>query len=153
MLLPSKACCREELAQTDKRWSKRSRNGFCLLQGRHSAACLCTLVLSEPTADTLCVMPRVLPPPFCLQVNTEIVAIQRVVTPAGEQQLKGLIQQHADKTRSAKAKAILADWASAKGRFWQLVPPAEKNTAQVNPAVDDTTVAAAAAPVQVAATA
>lgn len=54
------------------------------------------------------------------------MAIQRVITSAGEAQLKGLISQHAAKTGSAQAKALLADWEAAKGRFWQLVPPAEK---------------------------
>lgn len=60
------------------------------------------------------------------QVNTEIVAIQRVITPAGEAQLKGLISDHAAKTGSARAKALLANWEVEKGKFWQLVPPAEK---------------------------
>ena len=59
------------------------------------------------------------------QVNTEIVAIQRVITDAGEAQLKTLIQQHADKTGSGKAAAILADWPAAKDKFWQIVPPGE----------------------------
>lgn len=59
------------------------------------------------------------------QVNTEIVAIQRVITAAGEAQLKGLIQQHAAKTGSKKAAALLADWDAAKGKFWQIVPPGE----------------------------
>jgi glutamate synthase domain-containing protein 3 len=54
------------------------------------------------------------------QVNTEIVAIQRVITPAGETQLKELIQAHADKTGSAKAAALLADWSAASQRFWQV---------------------------------
>lgn len=61
----------------------------------------------------------------CLQVNTEIVAIQRVITPAGEKQLKGLIQQQAAKTGSKKAAALLADWTKAKEKFWQIVPPGE----------------------------
>jgi len=78
------------------------------------------------------------------KVNTEIVAIQRVITSAGEAQLKGLIETHAAKTGSAKAKALLADWAAAKDKFWQIVPPAEKNTAEANPAVQPE-------PVQVAA--
>jgi glutamate synthase domain-containing protein 3 len=51
------------------------------------------------------------------------VAIQRVITPAGEAQLKGLLQAHVDKTGSAKAAALLADWGAARERFWQLVPP------------------------------
>lgn len=62
---------------------------------------------------------------LCLQVNTEIVAIQRVITSAGEAQLKGLIQQQAAKTGSKKAAALLADWANAKAKFWQIVPPGE----------------------------
>jgi glutamate synthase domain-containing protein 3 len=60
-----------------------------------------------------------------LQVNTEIVAIQRVITSAGEAQLKGLIQQQAAKTGSKKATALLADWTNAKAKFWQIVPPGE----------------------------
>ena len=79
-----------------------------------------------------------------MQVNTEIVAIQRVITPAGEAQLKGLIETHAAKTGSGKAQALLADWAAAKDKFWQIVPPAEKNTAEANPAIQPE-------PVQVAA--
>jgi glutamate synthase (ferredoxin) len=50
------------------------------------------------------------------------------VTPAGEAQLKSLIQAHADKTGSKRAQALLADWAAALPRFWQLVPPSEANT-------------------------
>lgn len=53
------------------------------------------------------------------------MAIQRVITPAGEKQLKGLIQQQAAKTGSKKAAALLADWGKAKDKFWQIVPPGE----------------------------
>lgn len=76
------------------------------------------------------------PSPRAPQVNTEIVALQRVSTKAGELQLKGLLQAHAEKTGSAKAKAILASWDKSLGHFWQIVPPAEKNTPEVNPAVE-----------------
>jgi len=72
---------------------------------------------------------------FCDKVNTEIVAIQKVVTAAGAAHLKGLISAHAEKTGSAKAKQILASWDSYLPKFWQLVPPAEKNTPEVNPDV------------------
>ena len=65
---------------------------------------------------------------FESKVNGEIVAMQRVITPAGEAQLKGLISAHAEKTNSPKAKAILADWANYLPKFWQLVPPSEANT-------------------------
>jgi glutamate synthase (ferredoxin) len=62
---------------------------------------------------------------FSAKVNREIVKTQRIVTAAGEQQLKGLIAAHAEKTGSPKAKEILADWANYLGKFWQAVPPSE----------------------------
>lgn len=68
-----------------------------------------------------------------LQVNTEIVALQRVKSAAGANQLHSLIQAHVEKTGSAKGKAILADWDNSLTKFWQIVPPAEKNTPEVNP--------------------
>jgi glutamate synthase (ferredoxin) len=68
---------------------------------------------------------------FQTKVNPEIVAVQRVNSPAGEQQLKDLIQAHADKTGSPKAKALLADWSNTLSKFWQVVPPSEKETAEV----------------------
>ena len=69
------------------------------------------------------------------QVNTEIVAIQRVGTPAGEQQLRKLLEDHAALTGSARAAALLADWQAALGSFWQLVPPSEANTPEASAAV------------------
>lgn len=60
---------------------------------------------------------------MCVQVNGEIVSIQRVCTPAGEQQLKKLIQDHVDLTGSKKGESILQDWSSSLQKFWQLVPP------------------------------
>ncbi len=70
---------------------------------------------------------------FQSKVNPEIVSVQRVITSAGEMQLKSLIEMHAAKTGSVKAKAILADWSNALPKFWQVVPPSEKNTAFVKP--------------------
>jgi glutamate synthase (ferredoxin) len=72
---------------------------------------------------------------FTDKVNSEIVALQRVVTQSGAQQLRDLIQTHVDKTGSAKGKAILADWEGSLAKFWQIVPPAEKNTPEVNPSL------------------
>lgn len=63
-----------------------------------------------------------------LQVNTEIVQIQRVQTSAGEAQLRGLIETHVENSRSKKGQAILDDWANQLPRFWQLVPPSESGT-------------------------
>ena len=61
----------------------------------------------------------------CVQVNTEIVQIQRVQTAAGQAQLKALIQAHVDATQSSKGAAILGDWNNQLPKFWQLVPPSE----------------------------
>jgi len=74
---------------------------------------------------------------FPTKVNPEIVQIQRVITPVGEAQLKSLIESHARRTGSPKAKAILADWSSYRGRFWQVVPPSEANTPEADPAAEE----------------
>jgi glutamate synthase (ferredoxin) len=70
---------------------------------------------------------------FSAKVNREIVKIQRVITPAGEQQLKELIQAHAERTDSPKAKTILAHWSDYLPQFWQVVPPSEADTPEANP--------------------
>ena len=62
---------------------------------------------------------------FPTRVNPEIVKVQRVITDAGARQLKTLIRDHADRTNSPKAKAILADWEAYLPKFWQVVPPSE----------------------------
>ena len=63
-----------------------------------------------------------------MQVNTEIVQIQRVQTAAGEAQLRGLIETHVENSGSQKGQSILKDWANQLPRFWQLVPPSESGT-------------------------
>ena len=68
---------------------------------------------------------------FQEKVNAEIVAVQRVCSDAGEAQLRGLLQEHADRTGSAAATRVLGDWQNEVQRFWQLVPPSEKDTAEV----------------------
>ncbi|MEL6816722.1 MAG: hypothetical protein AAFP03_18230, partial [Cyanobacteria bacterium J06598_3] len=65
---------------------------------------------------------------FQTRVNPEIVQVQRVLTQAGEQQLKSLIEAHAERTGSAKAKRILADWQAYMPKFWQVVPPSEADS-------------------------
>ncbi|MCL6432785.1 MAG: glutamate synthase subunit alpha [Leptolyngbyaceae cyanobacterium HOT.MB2.61] len=70
---------------------------------------------------------------FPAKVNPEIVRTQRVMTPAGERQLKELIKAHGDRTGSSKAKAILANWSEYLPRFWQVVPPSEKDSPEANP--------------------
>lgn len=70
---------------------------------------------------------------FPTKVNPEIVKVQRVVTPAGEQQLKTLISAHLDRTGSPKAKQILDDWSAYLPKFWQVVPPSEADSPEANP--------------------
>ncbi len=65
-------------------------------------------------------------------VNLEIVKLQRVITPPGSQQLQDLIRTHAERTGSPKAKAILANWDEFLPKFWQVVPPSEADTPEVN---------------------
>ncbi|MGB3300342.1 MAG: glutamate synthase-related protein, partial [Phormidesmis sp.] len=67
---------------------------------------------------------------FQTRVNPEIVQVQKVLTDAGAEQLKSLIEAHADRTGSPKAKAILADWDSYLPKFWQVVPPSEADSAE-----------------------
>ena len=70
---------------------------------------------------------------FPAKVNPEIVKTQRVIAPAGERQLKELIETHLDRTGSAKAKTILANWSEYLPKFWQVVPPSEKDSPEANP--------------------
>ncbi|NEO85854.1 MAG: glutamate synthase large subunit [Spirulina sp. SIO3F2] len=64
---------------------------------------------------------------FCDRVNPEIVKVQRVKTQAGQEQLKGMIAAHLERTGSPKAKAMLADWDATLAKFWQVVPPSESD--------------------------
>ncbi|MEL7510755.1 MAG: glutamate synthase large subunit [Cyanobacteria bacterium J06554_3] len=76
---------------------------------------------------------------FQTRVNPEIVQVQRVLTGAGEQQLKSLIEAHAEKTGSAKAKRILADWQAYIPKFWQVVPPSEADSPEAGVQKDKVT--------------
>ncbi|NEO41790.1 MAG: glutamate synthase subunit alpha [Moorea sp. SIOASIH] len=71
---------------------------------------------------------------FPAKVNQN-VKIQRVISAAGEQQLKGLIKDHATRTGSPKAQMILDNWSEYLPKFWQVVPPSEADTPQANPDV------------------
>ena len=68
---------------------------------------------------------------FPPKVNPEIVSIQRLVSPAGKQQLQKMIQTHVDKTGSPKGKEILNNWDNYVHKFWQVVPPSEANSPEV----------------------
>ncbi|PSN19724.1 glutamate synthase large subunit [filamentous cyanobacterium CCP5] len=70
---------------------------------------------------------------FPTKVNPEIVKVQRVLTEAGEAQLKGLIEAHAAHTGSQKAQRILEDWNAYLPQFWQVVPPSEAQSPETDP--------------------
>jgi glutamate synthase (ferredoxin) len=72
---------------------------------------------------------------FPTKVNPEIVKVQRVVTSAGEQQLKALIQAHLEHTGSPKARQILDRWSVYLPQFWQVIPPSEAGLSEANPNV------------------
>ena len=74
---------------------------------------------------------------FDAKVNPEIVSVQRVVSEAGQAQLKGLIEAHAEATGSAKAKALLADWENSLQRFWQVVPPSEADSPEARSTTEE----------------
>jgi len=69
---------------------------------------------------------------FQEKVNREIVKVQRVVTVAGEAQLKSMIERHFEKTGSERAEEILNDWKTEVGKFWQIFPPSEAQSTVVN---------------------
>ncbi|NEP14205.1 MAG: glutamate synthase large subunit [Symploca sp. SIO2C1] len=70
---------------------------------------------------------------FPAKVNPEIVKIQRVTSQKGEQQLKELIQSHAEYTDSPKAQMILRNWSEYLPQFWQVVPPSEADSLAASP--------------------
>jgi len=50
----------------------------------------------------------------------------RVKSAAGQEELRGLIEEHHRRTGSAVAADILGDWPAALRRFWQVAPPSEQ---------------------------
>ncbi|XTZ12143.1 MAG: glutamate synthase large subunit, partial [cyanobacterium endosymbiont of Rhopalodia inflata] len=69
---------------------------------------------------------------FPEKVNFETVEIQRICTEAGKSQLKELIQSHVDRTHSQKGKIILDSWEDYVSKFWQVFPPSEANSPEIN---------------------
>ncbi|MDX2213615.1 MAG: glutamate synthase-related protein [Oculatellaceae cyanobacterium bins.114] len=71
---------------------------------------------------------------FPSKVNPEIVKIQRISTPAGEERLKSLIEAHLEHTGSQRAQQILENWSTYLPQFWQVVPPSEANSPETSDA-------------------
>ncbi len=60
------------------------------------------------------------------------MSVQRVQTAAGEQQLRELLEAHAELAESSKAQSLLDNWKDSLGKFWQLVPPSESGTPEAS---------------------
>jgi glutamate synthase (ferredoxin) len=65
-------------------------------------------------------------------LNPDTVAIHPLRTQEQEALLRPLLEDHARRTGSQRALAILEDWASWQGRFKVLVPPSELATVGLN---------------------
>jgi glutamate synthase (NADPH/NADH) large chain len=59
---------------------------------------------------------------FPQRLNPDSVFCQRVGVPYYENQLRGLIEAHAEATASPLAHRLLRDWPAAREQFWQIVP-------------------------------
>lgn len=70
------------------------------------------------------------------KINSEIVEIQKICTNEGEKQCYDMIKSHFEKTRSNRAKKIIDNWEKEILKFWQLVPPSEKNSSLTNPKIN-----------------
>merc|ERR1719419_961899 len=86
--------------------------------------------------------------------NDNVRNVFRVVTPAAEAQLKGLIEKHQENTGSVRAADILRDWPEALSHFWQVAPPSVQQSelvAQAEATVTKEVVSQAALPLVAAA--
>jgi glutamate synthase (NADPH/NADH) large chain len=59
---------------------------------------------------------------FQIRLNPDSVVSQRIESTYWEERLLALIEEHATETKSAHARAILDQWTTARGRFWQICP-------------------------------
>ncbi|MEM6451139.1 MAG: glutamate synthase large subunit [Cyanobacteria bacterium P01_D01_bin.105] len=67
---------------------------------------------------------------FAERCNTEMVGLEKVETIGESQELKDIIQRHADYTGSAKAKSILSDWEVILPKFVKVMPRDYKRVLQ-----------------------
>jgi glutamate synthase (NADPH/NADH) large chain len=59
---------------------------------------------------------------FPERANPDSIVWQRLASAHWEKQLKALITDHAKRTASPRAAQLLANWDSARGKFWQVCP-------------------------------
>ena len=59
---------------------------------------------------------------FHLMGNADTIIWRRIGAAHWDAALKAMVEEHAERTGSRRALAILADWPEALGAFWQVVP-------------------------------
>jgi glutamate synthase (NADPH/NADH) large chain len=59
---------------------------------------------------------------FQARVNPDTILVHRLETAYWEGACRALVAEHAERTGSAFAAALLNDWEAQRGRFWQVVP-------------------------------
>jgi glutamate synthase (NADPH/NADH) large chain len=59
---------------------------------------------------------------FPLMANPDSIVWQRLASAHWEGVLKGLVEEHARRTGSPRAAELLANWTTARRRFWQICP-------------------------------
>jgi glutamate synthase (ferredoxin) len=59
---------------------------------------------------------------FEYRLNRQLVCAERLSNGDDEARLRGLVQQHADKTGSVWSRGLLERWSNVRGSFWQVIP-------------------------------
>ncbi len=77
---------------------------------------------------------------FKEQYNPALVGLERM-NDEDAAVVRGLVQEHMDRTDSARAQEILADWPNFRGRFWKVAPnppPAPESDAALKASAETT---------------
>ena len=74
-----------------------------------------------------------------LRMNKEIVELHHLSSTNQEKNLKDLIIEYSQKTKSPKAEKIISDWSSWKKLFKIVVPPSEKDKVGIEEVLEKAT--------------
>ena len=82
---------------------------------------------------------------FPINLNPELVVLERLETEADIVTVKKLVYKHLERTESDRAKEILADWHRYEPKFWKVrpihIPTALKPAPVSTPAAEETSAA------------
>jgi glutamate synthase (NADPH/NADH) large chain len=59
---------------------------------------------------------------FALMANPDTITWRRIGASAWDTRVRALIEEHISRTGSVRGADLLADWPTARGRIWQVVP-------------------------------